>query len=107
MCNFTALLTNHTNPMLNNSHLNKLKLLVADQRKTLKVYALGALLFFIGVGFIQWADKFFEPSLQQESYALGGVLLAGTGFFIAMIAQVLMIVQRFTSMGKKNTQTKD
>ena len=76
--------------------------LIDDQRKTLRMYALGALLFFIGVGLIQGADKLIQPSLQQESYALLGIVVGGGGFFIAMTAQVFLIIHRFKKMGKKN-----
>lgn len=79
----------------------KVLALVDDQRKTLRFYALGALLFFIGLGFIQWADKLIEPSIQQESYALLGTIVGACGFFIAMVAQVLMIINRFRRMGKR------
>jgi hypothetical protein len=76
--------------------------LIDDQRKILKLYAVGALLFFIGIGLIQWADRLIEPSLQQESYALLGTIVGGSGFFTSMIAQVLLIILRFRKMGKKS-----
>lgn len=78
----------------------KLKELLQDTRKILRLYGLGALLFFIGLGTIQGADRLFEPSLQQESYALLGLLVGGTGFLIAMFAQILLIVQRFNNLGR-------
>ena len=81
--------------------LDKIKALLDDQRKTLRLYALGALLFFIGVGFIQGADKLMQPSLQQEVYALLGVAVAGLGFVTAMIAQLLLIASRFRNMGNR------
>ena len=80
----------------------QLKEIIDDQRKTLRLYALGALLFFIGIGFIQGADKMMEPSIQQESYALLGTAVAGSGFFIAMLAQIFLIIHRFRKMGKKD-----
>lgn len=81
---------------------DKLRELIDDQRKTLRLYALGALLFFIGVGFIQGANSVMQPSLGQEVYALLGTLVAGTGFCIAMLAQTFLIVFRFRRMGKKD-----
>ena len=75
--------------------------IVSDQRKILKLYGLGALLFFIGVGFIQWADKLMPPSLQQESMALLGTVIGGSGFLLAMFSQLLLIVYRFKKMGRK------
>ena len=82
--------------------LEKLTELIDDQRKTLKLYALGALLFFVGIGIIQWADKLIEPSLQQESYTLLGISISFIGFFTSMLAQVFIIICRFRNMGKKN-----
>ncbi len=76
--------------------------LLDDQRKTLKLFALGALLFFIGLGIIQWGNKLFEPSLEQEVYVLLGTILGGMGFFTALTAQVLLIIFRFKHMGKRN-----
>ncbi|MEE8059096.1 MAG: hypothetical protein V3T17_14855 [Pseudomonadales bacterium] len=81
--------------------LEKIKKLIDDQRKILRLYALGALFFFIGVGFIQSADKLMEPSLQQESYALLGMFIGGLGFFTAMLAQIFLIIFRFRKMGKR------
>lgn len=81
--------------------LERLKIFIDDPRQVFKLFALGALLFFIGVGFIQWADKLLEPSLKQEVHALLGICIAGCGFFIAMAAQICLIVQRFRNMDKK------
>lgn len=77
----------------------QLKALIADPRKTLKVYALGALLFFIGVGLVQWADKLIEPSVEQEGYMLLGIIVIGCGFSIAIFAQIIMIIHRFNKLG--------
>lgn len=80
---------------------HKLAELVQDSGRILRVYALGALLFFIGLGLIKGADQLFDPSLRQESYVLLGLLVGGSGFLIAMAAQVLLIVHRFRNMGKR------
>ena len=80
---------------------DRLKELLNDQRKTLKLYALGALLFFIGLGLIQWADQLIEPSIQQEAYALLGTAVGGLGFFTAIFAQILLIINRFQGMGQR------
>lgn len=77
----------------------QLKALLDDTRKILKLYGLGAILFFIGVGTIQGADKLLPPSLQQEVYVLAGMLIGGCGFAVAMFAQLLLIAQRFRNMG--------
>jgi hypothetical protein len=74
--------------------------LLDDQRKTLKLFALGALLFFIGLGIIQFGNKTLEPSIEQEIYALLGSIIGGLGFFTALTAQVFLIIFRFKHMGK-------
>ena len=82
--------------------LKHIKELINDQRKTLKLFALGALLFFIGLGIIQWADKLMAPSLEQEAYALLGLFVGGLGFLTSITAQIFLIIHRFSNMGKKN-----
>ncbi len=81
------------------TYRERFKEILEEPRKTLRFYALGALLFFIGLGIIQGADKLFQPSLEQESYALLGLFIGGLGFLLAMLAQVLLIIQRFRNMG--------
>lgn len=73
--------------------------LLADQRRIYRSYVIGALLFFVGIGLIQWADKVIEPSLEQEAHMLLGVLVCGTGFTTAMVSQILLIVYRMKNMG--------
>ena len=82
-----------------------LKALLADTRRILKLYGLGALLFFLGIGGIQGATKILAPSLEQEVYVLLGVVIAGLGFIIAMCAQCLLIIHRFSTMGNKINKT--
>lgn len=79
-----------------------LQSLIDNQRKTLRLYALGALLFFIGLGFIQSADKLMVPSIAQEGYALLGLMVGGSGFIIALTAQIFLIIHRFQNMGKRD-----
>ena len=88
--------------MLKKEQVEKLNELIADQRKTLRLYALGALLFFIGLGIIQWAHHLMEPSLEQEVQALTGLIITGTGFSIAIIAQIFLIIDRFKNMGNRD-----
>ncbi|WP_339671353.1 hypothetical protein [Dasania marina] len=73
--------------------------LLNDTRKILKLYGLGALGFFMGVGFIQWGNSMLPPSLRQEVVVLLGLGLAGLGFCTAIFGQCLLIVQRFKNMG--------
>jgi len=78
-----------------------LKELLADTRKILKVFGLGALCFFIGVAVIQWANHMIPPSLRQEVFTLLGLIVGIAGFLIAITAQCLLITQRFQQMGNK------
>ncbi len=84
------------------SGLNAFKELLDQPRQVLKVYGVGAVLFFLGIGFIIYADRAFPPSLQQEIVALAGTATAGLGFFTAMAAQLLLILSRLKNMGQKN-----
>ncbi|MCP3909034.1 MAG: hypothetical protein GY712_13570 [Oceanicoccus sp.] len=79
-----------------------LQALINNQPKILRLYALGALLFFIGIGFIQSADKLMDPSIEQEGYALLGLIVGGSGFVIALTAQVFLIIYRFQKMGNRD-----
>lgn len=81
---------------------HRIRELLDDTRKILKLYGCGALLFFIGLGAIQGADKLFEPSLRQEVYVLLGLLVGGSGFLIAIAAQLLLIWQRFRNLGNRH-----
>lgn len=74
--------------------------LLNNTRKILKLFGLGALLFFIGIAFIQWANEMIAPSLQQEVVAFIGLFIAGSGFIISITAQCLLIAQRFKNLGK-------
>lgn len=81
-----------------------LKEYLSDTRKILKLYGLGALLFFIGIGFIQWGANVIEPSLEQELIVLVGLGFGGIGFSIAMAAQCGLIINRFNTMGQRPNQ---
>ncbi len=74
-----------------------LKPYLDDPRKIFKLFATGAVLFFIGLATIVWAEKMIPPSLQQEVAALAGTAVGGLGFFTAMMAQLMLIIQRLTS----------
>jgi len=78
--------------------------LIDDQKKIFKLYALGALLFFIGIGTIQWADKVLQPSLEQEAYALLGTGVAGLGFCTSIVAQLALIIFRLRKPRRSVTE---
>lgn len=74
--------------------------IIDEPRKTLRLFALGALLFVTGMGVIQWGNHFMSPSIEQEITVLFGLIIAGAGFFTAITAQVFLILNRFKNMGK-------
>lgn len=75
--------------------------LIADQRRTLRLYSAGAIAFLVGLGLIQYANHLIEPSLQQELVALLGTLIGGGGFLTAIIAQIFLIIDRFRRMDRR------
>ena len=83
------------------SWLKNINTLIDDQRQVLKIYGFGAVLFFVGIGFILYADRVIPASMQQEIIVLLGLAIGGTGFTTAMGAQVLLILGRFKNMGQR------
>lgn len=78
----------------------KFGVLLDNQPLILKLYGIGAGLFFIGLGAIIYADRVLQPSVQQEVVTLTGLVLGGLGFSIAMGGQVLLILSRFKNLGE-------
>ena len=72
---------------------------IDNQQNILKLFAAGAVLFFIGVALIVYADRAMPPSLKQEIMALLGLGIGGLGFTTAMTGQVLLILSRFKNLG--------
>lgn len=62
---------------------------------TFKRFRLGASCFFTGGMFIWISVRAIEPSAAQEALLLLGMLLAGAGFLMAMLAQMRHIISRF------------
>lgn len=54
----------------------------------------GAIYFGVGGIMIYMANVALEPSIMQELVMLGGLILGSIGFFIAMTAQLRMILTR-------------
>ena len=78
--------------------MNKQSLIdiINQPRKTLRLFALGALLFVVGMGIIQWGNHFMGASIEQEIAVLFGLIIAGAGFITAITAQIILIVYRFS-----------
>lgn len=54
----------------------------------------GAIYFGVGGIMIYLANSALEPSIQQELVMLAGILMGAVGFFIAITAQLRMIISR-------------
>lgn len=78
-----------------------IKNLLSDSRKLLKIYATGAVCFFIGLGLIFGIAKAMPASLEQELIVLAGLVIGGTGFSLSMLAQCGLVVFRIRHMGEK------
>lgn len=54
----------------------------------------GVIYFGVGGIMIYLANSSLEPSIQQELVMLAGLILGSIGFFIAITAQLRMIISR-------------
>ena len=59
-----------------------------------KQFRLGAMLFFTGGVIIYISANLISASASQEALLLGGLIIGGIGFIIAMMAQVRMLISR-------------
>jgi hypothetical protein len=79
----------------------KISTLHASPVACIKLFALGAVLFFCGMGTFIWVDQNLEPSLQQELVALLGLATGMIGFGSAILAQVNMVIGRLKKPSNK------
>ncbi len=61
---------------------------------SLRQFRLGLSLFFCGMVALFGAHQLMEPSLRQEIVVLLALMILGSGFIIAMMAQVRLIITR-------------
>lgn len=54
----------------------------------------GLIFFAVGFGAVLMANAYMEPSLQQELIVLGGIILGGYGFILALLGQSRFLVGR-------------
>lgn len=54
----------------------------------------GLIYFGVGFGTVLMANAYMEESLAQELVVLGGLLLGGVGFVLALIGQSRLLVGR-------------
>jgi len=66
-----------------------------NQQQNIWIFTCGAVLFFIGMGLILFADHSLAPSLAQELIALFGLLLSIVGGSTAAFGYISLSVLRF------------
>ena len=54
----------------------------------------GLIYFAVGFGAVLMANVYMAPSIAQEAIVLGGILLGGLGFILALIGQSRLLVGR-------------
>lgn len=62
----------------------------------------GLIYFATGFGAVLMANAYMESSLQQELIVLGGIVLGGYGFVLALIGQSRLLVGRLLRFWYKN-----
>ena len=67
---------------------------LASLEQSFKQFRWGAVLFFIGLLIIYCASQIWPPSLAQELGTLVGLVVVGTGFVIALLAEIRILIGR-------------
>ncbi len=62
----------------------------------------GLIFFATGFGAILMANAYMEPSVQQELIVLGGMILGGYGFILALLGQSRFLVGRLLRFWQKD-----
>lgn len=62
----------------------------------------GLIFFATGFGAILMANAYMEPSVQQELIVLGGIILGGYGFILALLGQSRFLVGRLLRFWQKD-----
>ncbi len=57
----------------------------------------GLIYFTVGFMIVFFAQSNLQPSLKQELITLFGLVMIAIGFFIAMMAQIRMIISRIVT----------
>ncbi|WP_232426045.1 hypothetical protein [Teredinibacter turnerae] len=73
----------------------------APMQEMFKQFRSGAIFFAVGLTMVYLANTALLPSLRQELVTLAGLILAGAGFVVAMLAQIRMIISRFLRFLRK------
>ncbi|MCD8522969.1 MAG: hypothetical protein LRY72_11995 [Saccharospirillaceae bacterium] len=73
-----------------------------QDRANLRLFVLGAALFFAGLGIILLAQKHLLPSLGQEIISLTGLILAAVGALFAALGYIALSILRIIRLTRKN-----
>lgn len=73
-----------------------------NPQRQLQLFALGAVLFFIGAGCLVGAEHYIPPSVKQELIALLGLALLVIGALIAACGYLALSVLRLLKLMKKD-----
>lgn len=71
-----------------------------------KQFRNGSIYFGVGCIIIFMANQQLPNGLKQELIVLAGLILAGVGFIMAMLAQIRMIISRFVRFNTGEPETK-
>lgn len=66
----------------------------APQRTIFRQFRAGAIYFAVGLATLLWAGTQLPPSAAQEWVVLGGLVLGGLGFIMALAAEVRFLISR-------------
>lgn len=84
-----------------NTLLKPYKALIDSPRRAMTVFSVCVVIFFMCAAMMYSVNKSYEPSLEQEKALFGWFLLGTISFFIAINAQICMVIHRFKTMGKR------
>lgn len=73
----------------------------APAKKVFKQFRDGVIYFAVGLMSVWMANSAMQPSIGQELVTLCGLILAGIGFIMALMAEVRMLIGRFIRFALK------
>lgn len=75
--------------------------LIDSPRRAMTVFSICVVIFFMCAAMMYSVNQSYEPSLEQEKALFGWFVLGSISFFIAINAQICMVIHRFKNMGKR------
>ncbi len=73
-----------------------------QDRANLRLFVLGAAVFFAGLGIMLMAQKYLLPSLVQEIISRAGLILAAVGALCAALGYIALSILRIIRLTRKN-----